>query len=122
MVKKPKQKGNKFETEVMHKLRELEPAVARTSGSGSSYRDKGDLINFRNYLIEAKHHKTVTWGKIMRWWHKIKKEAKTMNKTPLLIYKQNYQPTMVVENIFDNKHIHIVPFDDWLDLQEIYRI
>jgi Holliday junction resolvase len=121
MVNPSKKKGSKFESDILQKLREIIPETARTPGSGCSYRDQGDIINYREYLIECKHHKEVSWGKLMRFWEQSKKSAANVNRVPLLIYKENNQPIMVMALWMmpgQEGGVHIVPFDSWFMYQK----
>jgi Holliday junction resolvase len=116
MVKKPKAKGNAYESKIMYRLREIDPNSARTAGSGSSYKDVGDIINFKDRLLECKHHRTFGWAELIKYYKKICSEAKQSGKRPALIYKENYKPDMVMEEY--KGRIHIVLFEDWFEIEK----
>ena len=112
-IKSPKHKGSRFESLIQKKLRELVPEACRTMGSGCSKDEKGDIRNFRLRLIECKHYKKITWGMLIGWWEKIKIEAVQENLQPVLIYKEDRQPIMVMERFWDREHI--LEFETWID-------
>lgn len=121
-IKSPKHKGSRFESLIQKRLREIVPEACRTMGSGCSKDEKGDLRNFMDRLIECKHYKVVTWGMLMNWWEKIVEEAEGEGLTPVLIYKQNRQPIMVMEmwySVNDLDLLHIMLFEEWLQRMKL---
>ena len=93
-----KRKGAKFELFVYDKLKPVIPDLERLSGSGNRVVDKGDLRSKQvGILIECKHHRRVTDGDIARWFEKVAEEAKLQGLRPVLIFKENYGETLVVE-------------------------
>ena len=91
---KSKDKGNKFENEMFRELKQTLQECRKTLGSGSAKDESGDILSLR-YCIECKHHKVIEENQINSWWKKITKEARDLNKIPVLIYKANRRPIMV---------------------------
>jgi len=119
MLKKPKAKGSKYETIILLRLREIDPKAFRTMGSGNSKNDLGD-IQFRNYIIEAKHYRTISFGQLFGkngWWSKICVEGILTNKIPLLVYRQNNQPDMLITKSTLGDFPVFYLFSDWLKIE-----
>lgn len=89
-----KRKGSNFENHIMKELREIVPFVGKTLGSGSS-EDNADIDHFGPFLIECKHHRTISEAELVRWWKKIVGQAEPVCKIPVIIYKENHQPIRV---------------------------
>lgn len=89
-----KHKGNKFELKIFKDLRQYSPTLKRTIGSGSS-EDDADLIDDK-FIIECKHYKSLNESQIIKFWKKLVNEAYKINKTPVLVYKENNQPIKAV--------------------------
>jgi hypothetical protein len=114
MVKKPKAKGNKFENEVLRQCREILPTSYKTLGSGNAKDDKADIV-FGKYLIECKHEKDFTDGKLAKYFAKVTSEANERgNCIPLLIFKTNRRRPMVMFT-FTNPHPIFMYWDDFLE-------
>jgi len=90
-----KAKGNLWENDLLRQLRVVDPMSHKTLGSGNSKDDKGDLACL-HFLIEAKHHKSLTKKQIDAFWEKICAEAKPLSKSPLLIFKENNKAPIVM--------------------------
>jgi len=122
MVHKSKSKGNKFENKIYKDLREIIPSLKLTIGSGNSEAD-ADLIS-NQFIIECKHYKKVTPKLIDRWCKKLLRDAKQQKtfKTPLLIYKQNYKPTMVVRLSNFNEYRQEYKYEIFKDVLKIMGI
>ena len=97
---KPKQKGGSFERLIYKDLRQY-GECKRTIGSGSS--DEPSDILFKNYAIECKHLKKVTWKILTKFWGKLIKQVKEYNVDipyknyePIIIFRQNREPIMVM--------------------------
>ena len=128
-----KSKGNTFENLISKKLsRWLVPGDAtqliptRLSGGwrADSWRQAGDLApngpageKFRNrIMIECKHHKKdLLWmiytaeipgENLQGWWRKLGKEASGLSLIPMLIFRQNTRPVLVVFPQWLAQHIH----------------
>lgn len=98
MVKHPKRKGSAFEIVIYNDMKTYLKYAKRVGGSGTQKGENGDiiaLIDNKEYCIECKHYKILTFTLIDKWWTKIKKQANEINMTPLLIYRQNRQKIMV---------------------------
>jgi len=98
MVKHPKNKGNAFELLIYKDMKTYIDNVKRVSGSGTMKGENGDIIatiDDKEYCMELKHYKTLTFTLIDKWWEKIKRQAKEINMLPLLIYRQNRQKIMI---------------------------
>jgi len=89
-----KSKGNKFELMVFKDLRQYNPILKRTIGSGSS-EDDADLVDDR-FIIECKHHRELTQSQLNKFWKKLIEEAYKQKKTPVLVYKENNKPIKVI--------------------------
>ena len=48
------------------------------------------------FSVECKHHKEIRWTELNKYWIKIKEEANKMKRIPLLIYRENRKPIMVM--------------------------
>lgn len=92
-----KSKGNQFENKILKQLKEIDPMAHKTLGSGNTKDDQGDIAFFNN-LVECKHHKNISKSQIDNWWIKIVSEADEHrhNKHPLLVFKENHKPAMVM--------------------------
>jgi len=110
-----KNKGNLFENKTLKELKVIDGMSHKTLGSGNSKDDKGDLACL-HFLIECKHQKTLSKGSLDKFWIKIVNEAVNIDKTPLLVYKENNKPTMV--RFFCGKtHItHMMYWQEFYDL------
>lgn len=119
MVKKPKAKGNKFENDVLRQCRAIDRMSYKTLGSGNAKDDKGDIV-FKNYLIECKHEKDFTDGKLAKYFKKVSEEAFDRSKEsffgckPLLVFKTNRRRPMVMFT-FTNSHPIFMYWDDFLE-------
>lgn len=98
MVKRPKAKGSKFEILIYNDMKTFLRGVKRVGGSGTMKGENGDIITWigeKEYCIECKHYKELTFGVIEKWWEKIKLQSSEINMSPLLIYRQNRQKIMI---------------------------
>lgn len=113
-----KGKGNRYENIILKQLKVLEPMTHKTLGSGNSKDDKGD-IRFPGLLIEVKHHKKFSKGLLDKFWVKIVEEAKAEGIEPLLLYKENFKPAMVMFYA-DKEHTvrHMMYWDEYYKLLE----
>jgi len=134
-------KGTRAETQVKDILRKYTNlSWERTPGSGAldpKHNMKGDLyiVNTNNiFAVEVKHYKddhltskilTDKESQIEKWWKQAVRQAKQVNKTPLLIFKKDRGKFFVaLEDFFeteDFKHIYfeyldisILLLEDWL--------
>lgn len=98
-----KQKGSKWECEILKVCREIEPDSYRSVGSGGVVYDKGDLI-FGQYMIEAKHHKDLTDSQIENFFLKVEKEAEARGKIALLVFKINRRKPKVMFRLSDSRY------------------
>ncbi|KKK91501.1 hypothetical protein LCGC14_2712320 [marine sediment metagenome] len=128
-----KSKGNRFENLVARTLsRWLKPGDAtqlvpsRLSGGwkDAQWRHAGDLApngpegeEFRRlFLIECKHqNKDLLWmlytstpkqQNIQGWWQKLHTEAKELGNIPMLVFRQNTRPILVVLPRWLARQIH----------------
>lgn len=98
MVNPRKAKGSKFEILIYNDFKTYLTDVKRVGGSGTQKGENGDIIatiDNKQHCIECKHYKTLTFTLIDKWWEKIKRQAKEIGMSPLLIYRQNRQKIMV---------------------------
>lgn len=98
MVKKPKAKGSKFEIIIYNDMKTYLKDVKRVGGSGTMKGENGDIIatiDGKQFCVECKHYKNLTFSVIEKWWEKIKRQSKEINMSPLLIYRQNRQKIMI---------------------------
>ena len=98
MVNKSKAKGSKFEIMIYNDMKTYLTEVKRVGGSGTLKGENADIlcdVNSIEYCVECKHYKNLTMKVIDDWWDKIKRQAKEIDRKPLLIYRQNRQPIMI---------------------------
>lgn len=114
-----KDKGNRFELKMLRMLRKIWPDLHRTIGSGSAKDESGDAISDTcPYMFEFKHHKRLSERQIHTFFDKIEKQTKTINKQngknrkPVLIYKENNRPIMVMVEGYT-----IYFLTDWIEKQ-----
>ncbi len=115
----PKDKGNRFELKMLRKLREIWPDLHRTIGSGSAKDESADAkSNTCPYLFEFKHHKRLSKKQLHDFFDKVCDEAKEHKKVPVLIYKENNRPIIVVtEDML--WFLKMLFFDDWFEYERI---
>ncbi len=136
-----KTKGRAFEYVVRDKCSDtFKSQFERVPLSGALTYLKGDvyapwLPDFP-WTIEAKHHKEVDWNNILtaksnlllEFWDQTTREAKVMNKLPLLVYKWDRSKIhccwdddrIKIDNyVFvqsANRKFYMGLFDDWLEV------
>ena len=114
-----KRKGAKLEIQIYREIKALQIQIRRCIGSGASKDEKADLYT-TNYIIECKHHKTLTESQLSSFWSKLLVEASMMQKTPVIIYKLNYQPIkaiLMLENIKAT-----ITYEDFLTYLQAHEI
>ena len=123
-----KSKGNRFELKMLRKLRELWPDLHRTIGSGSAKDESADAIGVVcPYLFEFKHRKRINKKDIDRFFSKLRQDVinEDIEKRPILIYKEDFRPVMVVRECWIASMNAPVPviefFDDWFNRQKRYH-
>lgn len=104
MTNKSKIKGSAYEAKIVGILNKEFPNIQfeRVPLSGSISYLKGDIWTPHDtaafpWCIEAKHYKELEWNNlltakstdIIRFWEQTIREAKVMNKKPLLIFRWN---------------------------------
>ena len=108
-----KNKGRGFERKIYKILRDSNKfhRVQLTLGSGSS--DEPSDLLADNYVVEIKfgNHNYISEANLERWWIKLKEDCSS-KEIPILIYKENYKPTMALF-ILDSLMVRTL-FDDWL--------
>jgi len=107
---KPKSKGNKFELAIYKELKSLDPSFKRSVSSGNTEDEKGALFNDL-WMIECKHHKTLTKKQIAKFWGNICEEAFLNDKLPVLLFKENYKKEQVVFV----SHLWTGSYTEWRD-------
>jgi hypothetical protein len=141
MVNKSKIKGSAYESKIRDILsKELKLEFKRMPLSGSLEYLKGDLwvpsdtASFE-YCIECKHYAEVNWNglltakssDLLEFWKQAQREAKVMNKKPLVIYRWNRSKDYICWNddIILSHQMEIKAFDynfkmglltDWLNV------
>lgn len=123
-----KQKGTAYETKIKNILtKELGLNFQRVPLSGSLSYLKGDLWVPDNYeawpyVCEMKHYAEIEWNNLLTaqstdihtFWKQAKREAETMKKKPLLIFRWNRSQDFAAWN--DDLHLdnqlHIKAFGE----------
>ena len=110
--KSAKSKGSQFEMDCTYSLQKIEhfKNIRRLGPEG--FQAQYDLKNDGkyNYCFECKFLKTITWNAAKKFF--IKLEEKTeVGYMPMLIYKTNQQPVLVMFRDSD-KCINVVEFED----------
>lgn len=118
-----KVKGRSFERKLYKVLRDsgIFIKIQLTLGSGSS--DEPSDITADDYVIEAKNGSAhyISEPNINKWWNGVEDSCEE-HQTPILIYKQNHKPVMVMfEHYFvktnypQTMSMRVrVEFDDWI--------
>ena len=139
----PRAKGARGETQIKDALK-LATGLRweRTPGSGAldpKHNLKGDLyiVNADNiYCVECKNYEedhltskilTSKDPQLMTWWAQASRQAKQVNKKPLLIFKFNRSkifvaysdlPTVNYKRITLHDEIFVALLDDWLKFEK----
>lgn len=124
MANKSKIKGSAYEAKIATLLtKEFSKEFRRVPLSGAIEYLKGDIWTPHDtawwpYCIECKHYKELEWNNlltaksttILQFWEQAVREAKVMNKKPLLIFRWNrskdfvaYDDDIEVENYIEVK-------------------
>lgn len=141
MTNKSKIKGSAYEAKIKDKLNEEFPNIRfeRVPLSGSISYLKGDIWTPHDtarwpWCIEAKHYATLEWNNlltakttdILNFWKQTLREAETMNKRPLLIFRWNrskdfvaYDDYIKIESFIQvnsfGYNFKIALLEDWLE-------
>lgn len=70
------------------------PLVQRNSNQSAV--GGADLSNTFDFAIEIKRHEKDSPGEIEKWWKQCLKSAAEIHKTPVLIYRKNRRPWVVM--------------------------
>jgi len=108
---KGKDKGNKWELEVLRDLKKIDNMAHRSIGSGNAKDESGDIF-FGPYMIECKHHKKIGATQVRRWWKKIAAESFGTDFEPLLVMKENWREPLVCYKEGDLYTFHY--YKDWM--------
>lgn len=137
---KSKAKGASFEAKIKDKLNETFPKIQfeRVPLSGAISYLKGDIWTPHDtakwpWCIECKHYAEVEWNNFLTaksstiygFWKQATREAETMKKRPLLIFRENRSKDFVAYNdhIKVDSFVHVHAFgedfkicllEDWL--------
>jgi len=139
MTNKSKQKGRSFEYVVRDMFSEaFNQNFERVPLSGALEYLKGDVycpwLPTFPYCIEAKHHKEIPWNNLitakkstllLSFWKQTIREAETMKKKPLLVYKWDRSKIFCCWNDeieledqltikIDNLYFKMGLFEEWL--------
>ena len=140
MSTKSKQKGAKFERDVCTILtKSLGKEFKRVPLSGSLEYLKGDVwcptdTNFFPFCVECKHHREIPFNNLLtaktspiwEFWTQTIREAKVMDKAPLLVFKWDRSKVFCAfvtsaikvspryEVVANGSHITICLLDDFL--------
>lgn len=111
--------------------------TSRRKSNQETYNQDGDITsthpdcNFFSefFCIECKHYKEINFwdfinknkNGILSWWKKLSKESKELNKIPVLIAKQNYQPVLWISSnkLYEEFKLENPIMKIWLDDEEI---
>jgi len=110
-MKSFRSKGSQFELDVAYNLSKVDTDVRRLYGEGQVLQYD---IESKNYVVECKFHKSISWNEAMKYFLKLKEKTKNKNKIPLLIFKSNRQPVLVM---FELHHIFVVKFEDFFHIK-----
>lgn len=137
---KSKAKGSAFESKIKDKLNEEFPNIQfeRVPLSGSISYLKGDIWTPHDtaswpWCIEAKHYAEIDWSNLLtaktsdlhNFWKQAVREAETMKKLPLLIFRWDrskdyvaYNDQIKVDNYVEicsfGNQFKIALLDDWI--------
>ena len=120
-----KHKGSRFENVTLNDLRKKfgHTSAWKTKGSGNADDDKGDIVFLNKYMLELKHHKSFSLPQLKRFFKKLDEEAVKENLEPILVFKMNHRPTLMIGYAKFRHHEveypSILPFEYWL--REIKR-
>ncbi len=96
-----KDKGTRFEYEVLYQLQKIDPNARKQVMSGAVFGLEGDIRSKLPFTFELKHHEKIRlyefWGQAVR--------QSSVRKPPVLIVKSNHKPTLVSMEL-----------QDWLEL------
>lgn len=94
-IQNRKSKGSQFEYSIRDSLAQIYPDVLLSKQEG--YVAQHDiLIPSAKIKIECKRHKSLCWNDLEKYFEKLKKREPVDYK-PLLIYKTNQQPCLVMQ-------------------------
>ena len=140
MTNRSKLKGSAYEAKIKDRLNEEFPNIRfeRVPLSGSISYLKGDIWTPHDtakwpWCIEAKHYAELEWNNlltakttdILNFWRQTIREAETMKKAPLLVFRWNrskdfvaYNDSIEIDSYIEVKsfdcHFKIALLDDWL--------
>ena len=140
MANKSKIKGSIYEAKIAKYLStELKKDFKRVPLSGSIEYLKGDIWLPTDtagwpYTLECKHHKDIQWNNLLTskttdllsFWRQTVREAETMNKKPLLIFRWNrskdfaaFDDNLEVAHYVEVKsfgsHFKVTKLDTWIE-------
>lgn len=109
-------KGHGFKNKIYKDLLKNTSHVRATIGSGSSMGD-ADIELYGKYVIEIKHVSKITEAFLKKSFNKVEIESNRLDKEPVLIYKGNYLPIMVMTKYHPRSSIRIrMKYLDWKKL------
>lgn len=93
-IRGAKSKGSQFEMDVEASLQQKYPDCFRTHERG--YVQQYDLKSDKEqFAVECKRLKGISWNQAKKYFHKLM-TVKPTNYEPLLIFKANQQPVLVM--------------------------
>jgi len=101
-------KGNPFERDVAYSLIQAGFDV-EILGDNSKSIDIIAQSKASRYAIECKFHRSFTWNKAVKYFKKIPKKSGLQMQEPLLIFKSNRQPVLVMHQ--KGNGISVTTFD-----------
>jgi len=115
-----KKKGGKFETEVYKYLRNNVDyrECKKTLMSGGSDESSDITLILKDgitFVIECKRYKRVGHTLIEKWWKILLEECEGTQSKPILVFKENAEPAVVVE-FFLHDIRHALYFEHWVSL------
>lgn len=136
---KSKAKGSAFEAKIAKRFtEEFGKEFKRVPLSGALEWMKGDIVCIKDtawfpYTIEAKHYKEINWNSLLTakssdmfsFWEQTQREAKVMEKKPLLVFRWDRSKDYVAydDDTALDAFIHVKSFghefkiallDDWI--------
>lgn len=126
MVNRPRKKGTAFESYILKQIQKIDPSAYRCAQKG--IKDCGDIRAFEFDAVECKHHEHISKNKVMGWWREISEKAAKADLFPVLIYREDRKPVMVMfervivsdGNLCIDFQI-ILFFDEWIKFKSNER-
>lgn len=97
-------KGNRFEYDTAYSLKEAGYIVDRIDDNtkGTDLIVKGRVNGSpseRKYFVECKNRQELSWNKLWKIYTKTSEIAKLHDAIPIVVFKSNFQPTLVMARV-----------------------